>query len=86
MASKVNFEDMTWIRRWVKKGLSKDKKTLDLSNRRFNLQIAIEVAEGMAVPGIETLYMHGCWLKDPYLEELAVSDLFAPVKELWMYE
>ncbi|MEE9498732.1 MAG: hypothetical protein V3V24_05295, partial [Nitrospinaceae bacterium] len=71
MAPKVNLEDLTWIRRWIKKGLSKDKKTLDLSNRRFNLPIAIEVAEGMAVPGIETLYMHGCWLKDSYMEELA---------------
>ena len=41
MAHKVNMEDLTWIRRWIKKGLSKDKKTLDLSNRRFNLPIAI---------------------------------------------
>ncbi|MCZ6512832.1 MAG: hypothetical protein O6857_02790, partial [Nitrospinae bacterium] len=82
MAHKVNLEDLTWIRRWIKKGLSKDKKTLDLSQRRFSYPIAIEVAEGMAVPGIEILYMHNCWLKDSYLEELAVSNLFAPVKEL----
>ena len=79
-------EDITWIRRWIKKGLSKDKKTLDLSNRRFTLQIAIDVGENLAVPGVDTLYMHNCWIKDAYLEELVEGDLYASIQNLWMYE
>ena len=81
-----NVDDTSWVRRWIKKGLSKDKKTLDLSNRRFDLQIAMDIAENMAVPGIEILYMHTCWIKDSYLEELAAADLLKPIKELWLFE
>ena len=82
---KANVDDVTWIRKWVKRGLSKDKRTLDLSYRRFDLQIAMDIAENLAVPGIEIIYLHDCWIKDAYLEEMVEGEIFSGIRELWMH-
>ena len=79
-------DDISYIRKWIKRGLSKDKKTLDFSNKGISNEIAEELAENVALPDIEILYLHTTKLKDIGLEELAVSKFFEPVKELWLYE
>ena len=79
-------EDISYIRKWIKRGLSKDKKTLDFSNKGINNLIAEELAENVALPDIEILYLHTNNIKDEGLEELANSDFFEPLKELWVYE
>ena len=48
--------------------------------------IAEELAENVALPDIEILYLHTNKLKDIGLEELADSEFFEPLKELWLYE
>ena len=51
-------EDISYIRKWIKRGLSKDKKTLDFSNRGIDNQTAMDLAENVALPVIEILYIH----------------------------
>ena len=79
-------EDISYIRKWIKRGLSKDKKTLDFSNRGIDNETAMELAENVALPDIEILYIHTNKIKDLGVEELAQSEFFEPLKELWMYE
>ena len=79
-------DDISYIRKWIKRGLSKDKKTLDFSNKGISNEIAEELAENVALPDIEILYLHTNKLKDLGLEELADSEFFEPLKELWLYE
>lgn len=80
-------ETSAYIRKWIKKGLSKDGKTLDFSNRKIGRQEALDLAEFVSVPGVEVMYMHEAWLKDLYLEELAGSDFFPQsLRELWLYK
>ena len=79
-------EDISYIRKWIKRGLSKDKKTLDFSNRGIDNQTAMDLAENVALPDIEILYIHTNKIKDLGVEELAQSEFFEPLKELWMYE
>jgi len=38
-------DDISYIRKWIKKGLSKDKKTLDFSGKGISNEIAEELAE-----------------------------------------
>ena len=79
-------EDISYIRKWIKRGLNKDKKTLDFSNKGIDNLIAEELAENVALPDIEILYLHTNKIKDEGLEELANSEFFEPLKELWLYE
>ena len=79
-------EDISYIRKWIKRGLSKDNKTLDFSNKGIDNLIAEELAENVALPDIEILYLHTNKIKDEGLEELANSEFFEPLKELWVYE
>ena len=79
-------DDISYIRKWIKRGLSKDKKTLDFSNKGISNEIAEELAENVALPDIEILFLHTNKLKDIGLEELAGSEFFEPLKELWLYE
>jgi len=78
--------DITYIRKWIKRGLSKDGKVLDFSNRSIGNEEAMELAENVSLPDLEILYLHSNKIKDIGLEELADSDFFAPLKELWLYE
>ena len=57
-------EDISYIRKWIKRGLSKDKKTLDFSNRGIDNQTAMDLAENVALPDIEILYIHTNKIKD----------------------
>jgi Leucine-rich repeat (LRR) protein len=80
-------ETSAYIRKWIKKGLSKDGKTLDFSNRRIRRQEAQDMAEYVSVPGVEILFLHQAWIKDLYLEDLAGSDFFPKsLLELWLYK
>ena len=82
----VKSEDLSYIRKWIKRGLSKDGKTFDLSKRGINNEIAMELAENVSLPDIEILYLHTNKIKDLGLEELAQAEIFSPLKELWLYE
>ena len=79
-------EDISYIRKWIKKGLSKDKRTLDFSNKGIDNLIAEELAENVSLPDIEVLYLHTNKIKDEGLKELANSEIFESLKELWIYE
>jgi len=79
-------DDLSFIRKWIKRGLSKDGKTLDFSNRGINNDIAMDLAENVSLPDIEILYLHTNKIKDLGLEELAQAEIFAPLRELWLYE
>ena len=79
-------EDLSYIRKWIKRCLSKDGKTLDFSSRGIDNQVAMELAENVALPDIEILYLHTNKIKDMGLEELAQAELFSPLHELWLYE
>ncbi|MBI5428209.1 MAG: hypothetical protein HZA02_08035, partial [Nitrospinae bacterium] len=71
------------LRKWIKKGLSKDGKTLDLSNRRIDMELATDLAESYSLD-VEIMYLNATWLKDNSLEELAGSGFFTPsLRELW---
>jgi hypothetical protein len=72
----VMSEDISYIRKWIKRGLSKDKKTLDFSNRKIDNEIASELAENVDLPDIEILFMYTNKIKDLGLEELAESVFF----------
>ena len=50
-------ENISYIRKWIKRGLSKDGKTLDFSDRGIDNQIAMDLAENVALPDIEILYI-----------------------------
>lgn len=80
-------EASSYIRKWIKKGLSKDGKVLDFSGRRFTQQEALDLAEYVEVAGIEILYLHENWIKDSYLETLGDSNFFPEtLRELWLYK
>jgi hypothetical protein len=61
-------DDITYIRRWIKKGLSKDGKTLDFSNKKIGEKEAIDFAENIQLEGLEILFLHNCQIKDICLE------------------
>ncbi len=83
----VSMEKEINLRRWIKRGLSKDGRTLDFSNRRITLDVAVELGENVAVEGLEIIYLYNTGLKDNALEELCDSEFFPPtLKELWMYD
>jgi hypothetical protein len=80
-------EASSYIRKWIKRGLSKDGKVLDFSNRKIGRQEALDLAEYCEVAGVETMYLHEDWLKDAYIEELTGSNFFADTLcELWLYK
>ncbi|SVE55354.1 uncharacterized protein METZ01_LOCUS508208, partial [marine metagenome] len=74
-------EDLSYIRKWIKRGLSKDGKILDFSKKGINNDIAIELAENISLPDIEIFYLHTNKIKDLGLEELAQAEIFAPLRE-----
>ncbi|GIT65081.1 MAG: hypothetical protein Ct9H300mP23_07080 [Nitrospinota bacterium] len=43
-------EDISYIRKWIKRGLSKDKKTLDFSNKGIDNLMGEELAENVFAP------------------------------------
>ena len=73
-ARPIKSEDLFYIRKWIKRGLSKDGKTLDFSNKGINNEIAYELAENISLPDIEILYLHTNKIKDLGLEELAQAE------------
>ena len=64
-------DDLSYIRRWIKKGLSKDGKTLDFSEKKITVDMAIDLAENLSLPEVEILFFHSNNMKDKILEEFA---------------
>ena len=79
-------EDATYIRKWIKKGLKRDGKTLDFSGRTINYETALDLADTIELEGVEIFFLHECQLKDDALEELADADFLNSLKELWLYK
>ena len=52
-------DDISYIRKWLRRGISKDGLTLDLSGRSIGNPEALELAENLAVPDLEILYPKG---------------------------
>ena len=49
-------DDISYIRKWLRRGISKDGLTLDLSGKGIRNPEALELAEYLSVPDLEILY------------------------------